>query len=160
MINPFILNIFLAMGFSAVLGQFTLSGFIAGFIVGYLALWLTKSLYGDVHYFLVLPKALVLICFFIKELFVSNIRVLWEIIRPTPTSRPGIVGVPLDAQSDLEIMLVANLISLTPGTLSVDLSEDRRTLYVHVMFLDDPDRFRQSIKAGLEQRVLEVTRDH
>ena len=59
----------------------------------------------------------------------------------------------------MEILLVANLISLTPGTLSVDLSDDRRTLYVHVMFLDDPERFRQSITAGLEQRILEVTRD-
>ncbi len=156
MINPFILNIFLAMGFSAVLGQFTLSGFIAGFIVGYLALWLTKSLYGDAHYFSLLPKALVLICFFIKELFVSNIRVLWEIVRPTPTSRPGIVGVPLDAQSDLEIMLVANLVSLTPGTLSIDVSEDKQTLYVHVMFLDDIEEARRSIKNGLEKRVLEV----
>ena len=75
-------------------------------------------------------------------------------------SRPGIVGVPLSAESDMEILLVANLISLTPGTLSVDLSDNRRTLYVHVMFLDDPDQFRQSIKEGLERRVLEVTRDH
>jgi multicomponent Na+:H+ antiporter subunit E len=53
---------------------------------------------------------------------------------------------------------VANLISLTPGTLSIDLSEDRSILYVHVMFLDDPDRFRQSIKNGVERRVLEVMR--
>ena len=67
---------------------------------------------------------------------------------------------PLSAESDMEILLVANLISLTPGTLSVDLSDDRRTLYVHVMFLDDPDQFRQSIKVGLERRILEVTRDH
>ena len=158
MINPFILNIFLAIGFSAILGQFTLSGFIAGFIVGYFALWLTEPLYGDVRYFRLLPRALVLICYFIKELFVSNIRVLWEIVTPTHTSRPGIVGVPLDAKSDLEIMLVANLVSLTPGTLSIDVSDDKRTLYVHVMFLDDIEEVRRSIKEGLEKRVLEVLR--
>jgi multicomponent Na+:H+ antiporter subunit E len=58
----------------------------------------------------------------------------------------------------MEILLVANLISLTPGTLSIDLSEDRSILYVHVMFLDDPARFRQSIKDGVERRVLEVMR--
>jgi multicomponent Na+:H+ antiporter subunit E len=58
----------------------------------------------------------------------------------------------------LEILLVANMISLTPGTLSIDLSEDRRILYVHVMYLDDPDRFRESVKEGLERRLLEVTR--
>jgi multicomponent Na+:H+ antiporter subunit E len=99
-----------------------------------------------------------LLGFFLKELVLSNLRVLWDVVTPGHISRPGIVGVPLSAESELEILLVANLISLTPGTLSVDLSDDRRTLYVHVMFLDDPDRFRQSIKEGLEQRILEVTR--
>ena len=158
MINPFILNIFLAIGFSAVLGQFTLSGFIAGFVVGYFAIWLTKPLYGNVRYLHLFPKVLVLIGYFIKELFVSNFRVLWDVITPTHTSRPGIVGVPLDAQSDLEIMLVANLVSLTPGTLSIDVSEDKKILYVHVMFLDDIEEVKRSIKEGLEKRVLEVLR--
>jgi multicomponent Na+:H+ antiporter subunit E len=50
------------------------------------------------------------------------------------------------------------MISLTPGTLSVDLSEDRKTLFVHVMFLDDVERARADIKNGLERRILEVMR--
>ena len=158
MINPFILNIFLAFGFSAVLGQFSLSGFMAGFVVGYFAIWLTKPLYDNVRYLHLFPKVLVLIGFFIKELFVSNLRVLWEVITPKPNSRPGIVGVPLDAQSDMEIMLVANLVSLTPGTLSIDVSADKKTLFVHVMFLDDVEEVRRSIKEGLEKRILEVLR--
>jgi multicomponent Na+:H+ antiporter subunit E len=158
MINPFLLNIFLAIGFSAVLGKFSLSGFMSGFIVGYFALWLTKPLYGDVRYFRLLPRVLILVGYFIKELFVSNLRVLWDVITPTHISRPGIVGVPLDAQTDLEILLVANLVSLTPGTLSIDVSTDRKTLFVHVMFLEDVEEVRRSIKNGLEKRVLEVLR--
>jgi multicomponent Na+:H+ antiporter subunit E len=66
--------------------------------------------------------------------------------------------VPLSARTDLEIFLVSNLLSLTPGTLSVDLSEDRHTLFVHVMFLEDVDKTRHEIKNGLEKRVLEVMR--
>jgi len=158
MINPFLLNIFLAIGFAAVLGQFNLSGFLTGFGVGYLALWLTKPLYGETRYFRMLPKAVVLIGYFIKELFISNFKVLWDVITPKHISRPGIIGVPLDARTDLEIMLVANLISLTPGTLSIDVSEDKKTLYVHVMFLDDVEETCRSIKDGLEKRVLEVMR--
>jgi multicomponent Na+:H+ antiporter subunit E len=158
MINPFLLNIFLAIGFSAVLGQFNLSGFLTGFGVGYLALWLTKPLYGETRYFRLLPKVLSLIGYFIKELFSSNLKVLWDVITPRHISRPGIIGVPLDARTDLEIMLVANLISLTPGTLSIDVSEDKKVLYVHVMFLDDVEEARRSIKTGLEKRVLEVMR--
>jgi multicomponent Na+:H+ antiporter subunit E len=86
------------------------------------------------------------------------LRVLWDVITPKHISRPGIIGIPLDARTDAEIMLVANLISLTPGTLSLDLSEDRRVLYIHVMFLDDIEETRQQIKQGLERRVLEVMR--
>ena len=156
--NLFLLHIFLAFGFSAVLGQLTLSGLLAGFIVGYIALWLTKPLYGPTRYFERLPKVIGLISFFVKELLVSNLRVLWDVITPKHISRPGIIGIPLDARTDTEIMLVANLISLTPGTLSLDLSEDRRMLYIHVMFLDDIDRTRQDIKEGIERRVLEVMR--
>ena len=156
--NLFLLNIFLALGFNAVLGQLDLSGFLAGFVVGYLALWLTKPLYGQTRYFERLPKVLGLIGFFLKELLVSNLRVLWDVITPQHISRPGIIGIPLDARTDGEIMLVANLISLTPGTLSLDLSEDRRMLYIHVMFLDDVDQTREQIKQGLEKRVLEVMR--
>lgn len=156
--NLFLLNIFLALGFSAVLGRISLSGFIAGFAVGYCALWLSKPLYGETRYFERLPRVLKLITFFGKELLISNLRVLWDVITPQHISRPGIIAIPLDAQTDLEIMLVANLISLTPGTLSLDVSDDRRLLYVHVMFLDDLDQTRRQIKEGLERRVLEVMR--
>ena len=80
--NLFLLNIFLALGFSAVLGQLNLSGFVSGFVVGYMALWLTKPLYGETRYFERLPRVLGLIGFFGKELLVSNLRVLWDVITP------------------------------------------------------------------------------
>lgn len=156
--NLFLLNIFLALGFSAVMGQLNLSGFIAGFVVGYFALWLSKPLYLNTRYFERLPRVLGLITFFAKELLISNLRVLWDVITPQHISRPGIIALPLDARTDAEIMLVANLISLTPGTLSLDLSEDRKLLYIHVMFLDDIEETRRQIKQGLERRVLEVMR--
>jgi len=156
--NLFFINTFIAFGYTGVQGQFNLSGLAVGYFLGYAALWVTQPLYGPSRYFRRVPKALWLLVFFLVELVYSNLQVLWDVITPGHISRPGIVGVPLTARSDLELLLVANLISLTPGTLSIDLSDDRRTLYVHVMFLDDPDRFRENIKNGLERRVLEVTR--
>jgi multicomponent Na+:H+ antiporter subunit E len=156
--NLFFINTFIALGYIGVQGQFSLSGFLIGFALGYLALWLTGPLYGQSRYFQRVPKTIRLAGFFLFELLLSTLRVFWDVVTPGHISRPGIVGVPLNAESDMEILLVANLISLTPGTLSIDLSEDRQTLYVHVMFLDDPDRFRQGIKDGVERRVLEVMR--
>jgi multicomponent Na+:H+ antiporter subunit E len=156
--NLFFINTFIALGYVAVQGQLTLSGLLIGFALGYLALWLTQPLYGQSRYFQRVPKSMLLLGSFIVELVHSNLRVFWDVITPGHISRPGIVGVPLRAETEIEILLIANMISLTPGTLSIDLSDDRRTLYVHVMFLDDPDRFRKSIKDGLERRLLEVIR--
>jgi multicomponent Na+:H+ antiporter subunit E len=156
--NLLFINTFIALGYVGVQGQFTLSGFLIGFGLGYLALWLTQPLYGRSRYFKRVPKTAQLVGYFMVDLLRSNLRVFWDVITPGHISRPGIVGVPLSASTELEILLVANMITLTPGTLSIDLSEDRRILYVHVMYLDDPDRFRNSVKEGLERRLLEVTR--
>jgi multicomponent Na+:H+ antiporter subunit E len=73
---------------------------------------------------------------------------------------PGVVAIPLDARTDAEITLLANLITLTPGSVSLDVSEDRRMLYVHAMYIDggDVEAYRRSVKEGLERRVLELLR--
>ena len=73
-------------------------------------------------------------------------------------ARPGVVAIPLEAKTDAEITFLANVITLTPGTLSLDVSEDRSTLYVHTMFLESPEVLRESIKEGFERRVLELLR--
>lgn len=153
-----ILNIVFAAVFTILLGSNSISVFLFGFVLGYAALWLSKPLYRDTRYFRQLPKTINLASYFLKELVISNLRVLWDVITPRHINRPGIIGVPLTAQTDLEIFIVASMISLTPGTLSVDLSEDRKTLFVHVMFLDDVEKARKEIKNGLESRILEVTR--
>jgi multicomponent Na+:H+ antiporter subunit E len=156
--NLLLLNGIFAAVYTMLAGSGKISAFFLGFVLGYAVLWLTQPLYPDTRYFQKFPKALNLAAYFVKELVVSNFRVLWDIITPGHISRPGIIGVPLDAASDLEIFLVANLLSLTPGTLSVDVSDDRRTLFVHVMFLEDVEKTRMEIKQQLERRVLEVLR--
>jgi len=153
-----ILNLLFAGLFTILLGSDSIGVFLAGFGLGYAALWLSKPLYPNTHYFVTLPKTINLVAYFLKELVISNLRVLWDVITPRQINRPGIIGVPLTAETDLEIFVVANLISLTPGTLSVDLSEDHKTLFVHVMFLDDVEEAKEGIKNGLERRILEVMR--
>jgi multicomponent Na+:H+ antiporter subunit E len=69
-----------------------------------------------------------------------------------------VIAIPLDARTDTEILLLTTLITLTPGSFSLDVSSDRRELYLHVMYLDDPDQVRRQIKDGFERRVLEVLR--
>ena len=101
-------------------------------------------------------KALELFVFLLWELLLANLRVAYDVLTPGYQMRPGV----LDARTDVEITLLANLITLTPGTLSLDVSSDRRVLYIHVMYIDrgDLEEVRRKIKSGFERRVLEVLR--
>lgn len=154
----FLLNIVLALIWSAAVGSFEPLSLAFGFVVGYAALWVARPLFGETTYFERFNRCVSLAGFFLWDLLVSSLYVAWDVITPRLYSRPGIISVPLDAKTDVEILTVANLISLTPGTLSLDVSADRRKLYIHVMFLDDPEALRRDLKAGIERRILEAYR--
>jgi multicomponent Na+:H+ antiporter subunit E len=94
---------------------------------------------------------------FAYDLVMSTWQVAVAVVTMNHRGRSRFVEVPLDVESDLGIMMVANLITLTPGTLSVDVSDDRRTLLVHGLIVDDPEALIADIKAGLEKRVMEVS---
>jgi multicomponent Na+:H+ antiporter subunit E len=70
--------------------------------------------------------------------------------------KPGILAIPLDVTRDSEILLLAMLINLTPGSVALDVSDDRKVMYVHVMYIDSPDAARLEIKHGFERRVREL----
>jgi multicomponent Na+:H+ antiporter subunit E len=156
--NQFLLNILLAIAWILLTGEVTAENFIEGVIIGYLILWVSKSALGGKKYFRKIPKAIGFFFYFIKELIVANLKVAFDIITPKDYMQPGIVAVPLDTETDMEITLLANLITLTPGTLSLDVSKDKKFLYIHTLYLDDPEKFRKEIKSGMEKRLLEVLR--
>jgi multicomponent Na+:H+ antiporter subunit E len=99
-----------------------------------------------------------LIAIFIKELLLSNIAVLKVIIKPKLDIQPGIFALPTELKNDWEITLLANLITLTPGTLVVDISDDNRTLYIHAMDASDVVAAISSIKNTFEKAIMEVSR--
>ena len=156
--NQFLLNILLAIAWMLLTGELTAENFIEGLIIGYIILWVSKAALGGSKYFKKIPKAISFFFYFVKELIVANLKVAFDIITPKDYMRPGIVAVPLDAETDMEITLLANLITLTPGTLSLDVSTDNKVLYIHTLYLDDTEKFRTEIKNGMEKRLLEVLR--
>src|SRR5687768_18004471 len=102
--------------------------------------------------------AVSLATFFAWALVVANIRVAMDVLRPQTSIRPAVVAIPLDVTSDAEILLLSMLINITPGSVTIDLAEDRRTLYVHVMHVISAEASRQEIKDGFEQRVKRLFR--
>lgn len=156
--SQFLFNILLAFAWMLLTGESSSSGFISGMVVGYLILWMSRSAFGKDVYFSKIPRLIGFLLYFLKELILANLRVAFDILTPKNYLNPGIVEVPLDVESNLEITLFANLVTLTPGTLSLDVSDDRKTLFVHVMYLEDEERFRRELKDGLEKRLIGVMR--
>lgn len=101
------------------------------------------------------PALFMLFLYFMAELWKSNLRVAVDVLRPHPKFSPALVAVPLCLKKNWSIALLANLVTLTPGTLSLDLSEDRRTLYIHTLYLDggDVEAFVKTLKEGFEKRI-------
>ena len=151
-------NILIMLGWAVVTGDYGSGNLGFGFLVGFGALWIAGGLFGDTRYHARLVGAVRLLAFFLVDLVKSSIAVAYDVLTPTLHARPAFVEMPLDAESDIEIVLTANLISLTPGTLSIDVSPDRRTLLVHAMFADDPEAVVAGLKAGMERKVLEALR--
>jgi multicomponent Na+:H+ antiporter subunit E len=157
-VNFFVLNLLLSLAWVGLTGVFTPVNFVIGFILGYSLLWLALRNDASVNYFNKFPRAIRFMAFFSWELIQSNLRVIYEVITPMHSMKPGIIAIPLDAKTDLEITIFANLITLTPGTLSLDTSPDRSTLYIHAMYIHDVNEFKENLKNGLEKKLLEVLR--
>lgn len=154
-----VLNLFFAGAWVLVNNAYSIIDFIIGFLLGLGCLWLTRPFGLDKSYFRRLKATGVLLIYFHYEMMVSVFRVAWDVLTPTPKSTPDIVHVPLDAKTDVEITLLANMVSLTPGTLSLDITRERTHLVVHAMFARDHDAVISAIKNGLEKKLLEVTRE-
>ena len=155
--NLFPLNVLLALGWMLLNGNYSSKDFIVGFVVGFLALSLTRSSEAKSAYGKRFLSVLKLMVTFVYELVIGSIQVVWDVMTPTHLSEPKIINVPMDVESDFQIMLLANLISLTPGTLILDVSEDRKYLVVHAMFAKDEAAIIDDIKQKFEKLVLEVT---
>lgn len=96
----------------------------------------------------------VLILTFGRELAKSVYDVVLNVINPERISQSAIVEVPLDVTSDLGIALLANMVTLTPGTTTLHISDDKTRLYAHVM--NYSDSVVADIKGGFEQQILKV----
>lgn len=154
--TAFLANILLALAWMALTGSFTVGGFFTGFLFSFCVIWIGRRDQAVTGYRRRLLAVAGFIPFFLKEMVVANLRVAYDVLTPHDYMKPGIVAVPLDLHSDLQITLLATCVTLTPGTLSLHISDDRRTLYVHAMYVDDPALVVREIKEGFERRIREI----
>lgn len=159
--------VLLTLVWAALQGSFSVGNLLLGAVLAGVVLRLSRPvLQGeeafDVHSARATPRplrrtwrVLVLVLVFLRELTQSALQVAWYTLQPTLRIRPGIVAYPLDVQTGREITALANLISLTPGTLSLDVAPDRSHLYVHSISVETEDgrEVIREIKTSLEKHV-------
>ena len=158
MVKQFLMNLLLSFIWVALTGEMLYTNFLFGFLLGFGILWIMNRAEEDQRYFTRVPKTLLLLLSFVYEMIRANIQVAYDVITPKYFFKPGIVRYPMSARSDLEINLLSPFISLTPGTLILDISEDKKTLYIHVMYLKDKQSFIKETKNKVEKKLLEILR--
>lgn len=151
-------NLLLALAWVALSGSVTAMNLLAGFFFGYIALMVLQNQIPALKgYSRRIPRVAAFLVYFLRELVKSNLRVAYDVLTPVWHMKPGVIAFPLIANTDMEIMFLSSVISLTPGTLSLDVSDDRRVLFIHAMFLQDEDQLRSDLRE-LEHRILKIMR--
>lgn len=154
----FLINIILALIWAALTTDFTARNIAWGLILSFIVLAITSSIWETNERSYTSRTWLIIkfIFYIIGDTIVSNIKIACDVITPNPRFKPGVISVPLDVKSDLEITLVANILSFTPGTLSLDVSSDRTKLFFHTMYTQNIEEQRDIIKRHIEQRILGI----
>lgn len=139
---------------------FELFGGMADHLLAFLVSYIVLGLI-DRDYLRAIFWGAVFLLYLLWQIVLSNINIAWLVIQPRPKLDPGIVAVPLTISSGLEITMLASSITLTPGTISVDLGTDdkgNRALFVHNLKVQDPEAYRASVHRGFERLILRITR--
>ena len=154
----FFLNVALAFSWGALTGSFDPANLLIGFVLGYGALFIIRRALSPSDYFVKVWQVIRFMLFFLKELLSANLRVAYDVLTPGFHMQPRVIGIPLEAQTDAEIMALTYFINLTPGSVVLDISTDRSTMFVHVMYAPDADAMRREIKERGERRILRLMR--
>lgn len=153
-----VLNVFIAIVWMFMSGSSSATTFIIGYLIGLILIFMMRRFFKERVYIERLWAAFKLILLFLKELALSNISVLRVVLQPKMAIQPMIFALPTDLKHDWEITLLSSLITLTPGTLVLYVSDDQRTLYIHAIDVDDVDEAIDSIKNTFEKAIKEVSR--
>ncbi|MEM1372364.1 MAG: Na+/H+ antiporter subunit E, partial [Pseudomonadota bacterium] len=128
-----------------------------GVILGILIPWATSIWWPDTPQGFRMGKMISYSLIVLWDIILANIEVAWIVLTvPNAKLKPAWIVVPLELRQPEAITVLAGTITLTPGTVSADLSDSGHSLLVHVLHTDDPDGERDIIKERYERRLLEV----
>jgi len=161
MLGQFILNLFIAALWFLLRDDPTndFSDFMKGYLVGVVILYVMHRFFGTRFYLKRVVKILKLILLFIQELILSTVSVLRWVLSPKLNIRPGIFTYKTELKGDYQVTALALLLTLTPGSVVMEISEEGDVFYIHAMDLEEAkDSLVRSI-GKFEKAIMEVTRN-
>jgi multicomponent Na+:H+ antiporter subunit E len=153
----FLSNLLLTLIWVLATGTLTEENLLFGFFLGFMILWIITTNKKESKYFYIVPTMLSFIFTMLWEIIKANFLTVKESIFQEQLE-PAIIKYPLKAKSDGEISLLANVVSLTPGTVVIDISDDKKVMFIHVMHLKDKESFIQEIQTKFEDKLLRIIR--
>ena len=151
------LTVLLAVVWTLLQNEVSAGMIVFGIILGIIIPIMTARWWPDRPKGLRLEKMLAYVCLVMWDIVVANIQVAWIVLtKRNADMRPNWVVIPLDLRSPEAITILAGTITLTPGTVSADLSDEGKSLLVHALDADDPDAVRNDIKQRYERRIKEI----
>ncbi|MDH5163901.1 Na+/H+ antiporter subunit E [Heyndrickxia oleronia] len=153
-----LLNFILAFLWMFLQNSMDASTFLIGYLLGLLILFGMRRFFSSKFYLLRVVAVINLLMIFIKELILANLAVLKVILKPKLDIQPGIFALPTKLTSDWELTILSNLITLTPGTFVIDISKDKKIIYIHAIDIPDVEEVIESIKNSFEKAIMEVSR--
>ena len=154
-----LINIVIAIIWTFLQNNYSIASFLFGYAIGLFLLFMLRRFLVFDFYFTRVWSIFKLIYLFLKELVIANIDVIKIVLNPNLSNyNPGIVAVPTKLETKFEITLLASLISLTPGTVSMDFSDDNKIIYIHSIHISDKKEMIHQIHNTFERAILEVTK--
>ncbi len=138
------------------LNGFTAGHALLGAVLAVVLPLTTKPFWPNVPRVRNLPRMFGFVVVVLYDIVVANVSVAIKVLGPLKSLRPGFVEFPLELYDDFAIALLASTISLTPGTVSADVSPDRTTLLIHGLDVDDPAALVAEIKQRYERPLKEI----
>lgn len=154
--HPF-LTLLLAVVWVLLQNEFSAGMAVFGVILGILIPWGTSIWWPDTPQSLRLGKLFTYSLMVVWDIIVANVQVAWVVLTvPNAKLKPAWIVVPLELKQPEAITVLAGTITLTPGTVSADLSDEGHSLLVHVLHTDDPDAVRDDIMTRYQDRLKEI----
>ena len=154
--HPF-LTLILAIVWMLLQNEISAGMAVFGIILGIIIPWGTSIWWPDTPKGFRLSKMITYSFMVMWDILVANIQVAWIVLTvPNAKLKPAWIVVPLELREPEAITVLAGTITLTPGTVSADLSDQGHSLLVHVLHTDDPDAVRDEITTRYQRRLLEI----